>query len=253
MHFEQGRDYRRAVQYLRQAAENAARRYANREVVSYLTRALGLMERLPAEERVRLQMAVLEQCGLVRRAMGNMKRAAEDFAALAACARQQGQSNGEVKALLYLASALAWVDLEQSLAVAEQAVALSRHLQDELLQAHTRSLYGYWRSLVHGWREEDAQGAAPVEMARQADDHVLLSVHLADTPTFSASGQPTERRAMQRRKDCAWRRWAVMHPTINLSNLPILGLAAPRAVGRRWCAFSRMEWRWRKRMGITYK
>jgi len=179
MHFEQGRDYRRAVQYLRQAAENAARRYANREVVSYLTRVLELIERLPAEERVRLQMTVLEQRGLVRRAMGNMKQAAEDFAALATCARHQGQSAGEVKALLYLASALSWANLEQSLAVAEQAATLSRHLQDELLQAHTRSLYGYWRSLVHGWREEDARACAhAVEMARQAGDRALLSVHL---------------------------------------------------------------------------
>lgn len=40
MHFERGRDARRAVHYCRQAAENAARRLAYREVTVHLTTAL---------------------------------------------------------------------------------------------------------------------------------------------------------------------------------------------------------------------
>ena len=48
MHFEQGRDYPRAIHYLQQAAENAARRYANREALAHLTRGLELLKTLPA-------------------------------------------------------------------------------------------------------------------------------------------------------------------------------------------------------------
>jgi predicted ATPase len=47
MHFERGRDYPRAVAYLRQAADNALRRYANIEAISHLTKALGLLKTLP--------------------------------------------------------------------------------------------------------------------------------------------------------------------------------------------------------------
>ena len=48
MHFEQGRDSPRAIHYLQQAAENAARRYANREALAHLTRGLELLKTLPA-------------------------------------------------------------------------------------------------------------------------------------------------------------------------------------------------------------
>ncbi len=47
MHFERGRDARRAVTYLRQAADNALRRYANREAIEHLSRGLALLHTLP--------------------------------------------------------------------------------------------------------------------------------------------------------------------------------------------------------------
>jgi predicted ATPase len=47
MHFERGRDYRRAVYYLQQAGENAIRRSAHVEAVSLLTKGLELLKALP--------------------------------------------------------------------------------------------------------------------------------------------------------------------------------------------------------------
>jgi predicted ATPase len=46
-HFEHGRDYRRAVRYLQQAAETAGQRYAHREAIDYLRRALSLLKGMP--------------------------------------------------------------------------------------------------------------------------------------------------------------------------------------------------------------
>ena len=43
MHFEQGRDTRRAIQYLQQAAQNALRRSSNIEAIHHLTKGLGLL------------------------------------------------------------------------------------------------------------------------------------------------------------------------------------------------------------------
>ncbi|HEV8716994.1 MAG TPA: AAA family ATPase [Candidatus Binatia bacterium] len=57
MHFERGRDYRRAVQYLQQAGENAIQRSAHVEAISLLTKGLGLLEPLPAtSERTRQEL-----------------------------------------------------------------------------------------------------------------------------------------------------------------------------------------------------
>jgi len=51
VHFEEGRDYRRAIKYLEVAARNVARRYANREAIAYLTHGLKLLEALPQDHQ----------------------------------------------------------------------------------------------------------------------------------------------------------------------------------------------------------
>jgi tetratricopeptide (TPR) repeat protein len=179
MHCERGRDYRRAVKYLAQAAEKAARRYANREAISHLTRALELVERLPETEATNLRLSVLEQRGRVRRSGGDMKGSAEEFEALARCAREQGQVDKEVKALLLLSSVLFWVDRERCLAAVEQAAALSHYLQDELLRAHTRGYCGHWNLNLRGWRDEDAEAfVEALQAARRANHRALLSLYL---------------------------------------------------------------------------
>src|SRR6266704_2164707 len=64
MHFEQGRDARRAVTYLRQAAHTALRRYANREAIDHLTKGLALLNTLPeTPERTQQELDLLLALG----------------------------------------------------------------------------------------------------------------------------------------------------------------------------------------------
>jgi predicted ATPase len=59
VHFERGHAVRRAVPYLQQAAEKATQRYAPRDVVALLTRALALLGQLPeTAERVQQELAL---------------------------------------------------------------------------------------------------------------------------------------------------------------------------------------------------
>ena len=63
VHFERGRDSRRAVQYLQQAAENAAQRHAHQEVTALVTKGLALLATLPetaarAQQELDLQLAL---------------------------------------------------------------------------------------------------------------------------------------------------------------------------------------------------
>src|SRR5262245_64583435 len=47
VHFERGRDWQRAVQYLQQAVQNAAQRHAPQEVIALGTKGLELLATLP--------------------------------------------------------------------------------------------------------------------------------------------------------------------------------------------------------------
>jgi len=63
MHFECGRDHRQAVIYLLQAARNAAQRFAHREVIALLSKALELLKTLPddiesASQELKIQTAM---------------------------------------------------------------------------------------------------------------------------------------------------------------------------------------------------
>jgi len=185
VHFLQGRDHRRTVQYLRRAAEKAAQRYANREAIGYLIRALGLVDKLPQGEQPDLRLAVLAQRAKVCNSMGDLRGAAEDFTTLAAYAHCQGQVNEEVKAWLAAASALSWVDRERSRAALERAVALSSNVTDVLLRAHTRAYWGHWYARFRSWREEDAEACTTViAAARHVGERGLLSLHVARSCYF---------------------------------------------------------------------
>ena len=185
MHFEHGHDYRRAVKYLLQAARNHSLRYANREAIAYLSRALRLVELRPESERAEERIATLEQAGLARIAMGEMAGAADDFASLADYAREQGRMEDEVMALDHLATALSWVDRERCMAAVERFVTLSRCASDDLLQAHARGCWGYWQVLFLAWGNEHAEALSEaVVAARRAGATAMLSLHLARSSFF---------------------------------------------------------------------
>src|SRR5262245_2951415 len=60
LHFERGHEYRKAVQYLRQASETATRRSAYQEAMTLLTRGLELLKTLPdTPERTRQELTLL--------------------------------------------------------------------------------------------------------------------------------------------------------------------------------------------------
>jgi DNA-binding winged helix-turn-helix (wHTH) protein/tetratricopeptide (TPR) repeat protein len=63
VHFEQGRDFRRAVQYIGQAAQNAMWTYAYQEAIDHLNKAVALLSHFP-ESPERTQQELALQVGL---------------------------------------------------------------------------------------------------------------------------------------------------------------------------------------------
>src|SRR4030095_11708313 len=136
-------------------------------------------------ERTEARIAVLEQAGLARMAMGEMADSAEDFAFLADYAREQGRVEDEARAVGHQATALSWVDRERCLATAERFVALSRDLTDELLEAHVRGCWGYWQALFIGWDDEHLEALEQaITMARRSGDRTMMGLHLARLSFF---------------------------------------------------------------------
>ena len=70
--------------------------------------------------------------------MGDMDGSVEAFEALVEIAREHGQGERAVRGLLYLASALFWVDHERCLAAVDRAVETSARVADDRC-ARTRS------------------------------------------------------------------------------------------------------------------
>ncbi len=175
LHFEQGREFLRAIDYLRQAASNARYRYANRAALSYLTQALQLLDRLAAEEQKPLRLQLLQECGHVRRSMGDMSGAAQDYSQLIARAREQGLVDWEVAASLHLATVLSWIDRERCLTAVTEVNSRCASMEDSLPRTYARGWCGYWNLLWRQWGEQDAGAcAAAVAAARRAGQREQL-------------------------------------------------------------------------------
>jgi DNA-binding winged helix-turn-helix (wHTH) protein len=176
-HFERGRDLVRAVTYLRLAAGNAALRCAHREALDTLGHALELAGRLPDDEQATL--ALLQDRGLVHRAMGDERAAADDFGAAARTAARLGQPGAETGARLHEAAALSWFDSTGCLVAVDRAVELVRGLDDAGLAAGTAAWSAYWHLIWVGWRDEQAQRYADaVETLRRAGGGRVPSTHV---------------------------------------------------------------------------
>ena len=142
-HFEQGRDYERAIQHRRQAAENALQRWAYHEAIGHLTRGVEMLTRLP-ETPQRAQQELEVQTRLGWTWMVTKGFAAPEGEQAYRRARELSRQVGETPQLFstlwglwqrYMVAGAALTAYE----LAEQLLALAQRLQDNdlLLQAHS--------------------------------------------------------------------------------------------------------------------
>jgi DNA-binding winged helix-turn-helix (wHTH) protein/tetratricopeptide (TPR) repeat protein len=179
LHFEKGWDWIRAVRYLTQAAANAAQRFANRQAYDYLVRALGLVEHLPAAQQVAKRIDLLKQSSAIRRSMGDMVGAKTDLEDMLATAKASGSTRAEVLALVELSRVLVWLDRRQCLELAEQAVSRSKDLDDRVLQAVVKGMWGGLNLLFGQWRADYASACdEAMSVARATASPLVLHSRL---------------------------------------------------------------------------
>jgi len=103
LHFEEGHEYERAIEYLIQAAENASRRYAHREAITTLEHARELLTKINQGRRAELDVQILEKIGDAYYALGEFERSAATYHALATHAAEAGLLTTQANALMRLA------------------------------------------------------------------------------------------------------------------------------------------------------
>ncbi|HJT51193.1 MAG TPA: AAA family ATPase, partial [Nitrosospira sp.] len=154
LHFENGWDWLRTIRYLIQAADNSTRRFANRQAHDYLVHAFRVIERLPTEQQAKTSMSLLKQSAAVRRSMGDMAGAKTDLEKMLAVARTLGNSREQVVGLLELSRVLVLLNRLECLEFAEQAVSACVTLEDKVLQAIVKGMWGGLNLLLRPWRED---------------------------------------------------------------------------------------------------
>jgi DNA-binding winged helix-turn-helix (wHTH) protein len=175
LHFEAGGEFAKAARYLAEAAEASVKRFSAREADAYLTRALGLNERLPAGEKgVAMRLKLLHQRGWTRRAGGDLLGAFADIAAMVDCAGEAGEPLVEVNGLLDLSRFGLYVDRRRCLDYAELALIRSVEVDDEIIKALARGNLANLALLLRGWRTEDADGCRQaLRILARSDDPLI--------------------------------------------------------------------------------
>ena len=179
LHFEKGWDWTRATRYLAQAAASASQRFANRQAYDYIVRALGMVERLPAEDQIEIRMNLLKQSSAIQRSMGEMAGAKADLEDMLACAIASGNLRNEVMAFLELSRVLAWLDSRKCRERAEQALMRARVLGDPVLQSVAEGIWGGMNLLFGRWRPEYARACyQAMNMARATANPLVMHSRL---------------------------------------------------------------------------
>jgi tetratricopeptide (TPR) repeat protein len=150
LHFERGRDFANAVNALGQAGDKAAGLWAYGEALEHYSRALGLVDRLPAEEQAARRLQVHEKRGPVLYAMGRFDDAARDYTLMLEEARQASDPAREYAALSGLCDAHFFeLRLEEMAVRAHEALEAAGRAGSERLQV---------QALVHVAQVVEAEG-----------------------------------------------------------------------------------------------
>src|SRR5690348_9862825 len=81
-HFERGRDFVRAIDYLIEAAAKARAQFASVTAAEHYSHALSLAERIAPERQGELRAALYHKRASAHFALGRMSEAEQDFSAM---------------------------------------------------------------------------------------------------------------------------------------------------------------------------
>ena len=175
MHFERGRDFERATEYLVQAGDNAAQLYANDEAEKHYSRALELVEKLAAEDQTKKKLTVFQKRGGVNLALSRFNEAVEDYGSMLQQAQAMHDPAMESAALNALTLTLFYAHrLTEMAERAEEALAVAERAQSESLRVETMQLIGLKHLCYGELAEAQATLDEAIQIARSIDHQPVL-------------------------------------------------------------------------------
>jgi predicted ATPase len=183
VHFERGRDYRRAVHYLQQAGQRAAQRSAHAEAVAHLTRGLELLKTLP-DTPERTPQELMLQSALGRALMATKGYAAPEVGKVYARAQDLCSRVGETPQLVpvlwgLFAFYIVRGELQTANELGKQILRIAQSAQDPALLLEAHHLLGqvlYFLGELLPARERLEQGIALYD-PQQHHSHAFLYGH----------------------------------------------------------------------------
>ncbi|MGH7965859.1 MAG: hypothetical protein ACRERD_29250, partial [Candidatus Binatia bacterium] len=185
VHFEQGREYRRAIGYLQRAGENALQRSAHQEAITHFTKGLELLKTLPnTSERTQSELALRIILGapLIATKSYGAPEVEETFAR----AREICQRIGEVPQLFPVLLGLCVFhlvrgELQMAWELGEQLQRLSQSVHNPVFSLLTH----YAQGPILFWLGEFAPARAHLEQAI-----TLYNAQPSNSPSFPAGQDP---------------------------------------------------------------
>jgi DNA-binding winged helix-turn-helix (wHTH) protein/tetratricopeptide (TPR) repeat protein len=158
-HYEAARVFDRAVSCLELAADNALRRCAHHEAVASLEHARKLAHKGPHHGSRERDVALLQRLGDVHYAHGDMALAADTYEAAAHTATEGNLSVPAAQALMRVARAAIFFDIDRGIACCDRAAALASADQAVALEEKATGIALCWGLLHRGWSTEAADRA----------------------------------------------------------------------------------------------
>jgi tetratricopeptide (TPR) repeat protein len=156
-HFEGGHDYEQAIHYLMLAAENSVGRFAYRDCVEILNHAGKLVVNLTPARRAEIEVRILEFMGDAHFALGALAQSAQTYLAAATRAQQAGLKTAQLHALTSIMYPLGFIGPEEAIAALEEAVKITKTVDDPPRLALTQMLAASFRLVFDSWSQTDAE------------------------------------------------------------------------------------------------
>lgn len=177
MHFERGRSWARAIEFLLLAGANARSMYANMQAEEHYTHALILAAKLPPETRAETELRIYEKRAAVYLATSRFDPSIADCKEMIDRARTIGSLTLECVALYTLGNTLFWAHrLHEMQPVLENVLRLADHTQSEAARLQAIALMAQGHLALGDLDNAENQFQEVIARAYLVDKRTLLGV-----------------------------------------------------------------------------
>jgi tetratricopeptide (TPR) repeat protein/predicted Ser/Thr protein kinase len=178
-HFERGRDFAKAVEYLLEAGDAALSRYANTEAVAYFSHGLKLVDKLSDAQRTAQSVALLQKRAVARTALGLLNEAGADYHEIRHLCRKAGDLEGECRALIGICMvAQSARDVDSMERFNPEARALAEKAGNPALVAEASNAWAMYQAVIGHLAEAHTHFNRAVTISRTLNHRPALVIGL---------------------------------------------------------------------------